>query len=134
MNRDRAEVIESADCGNSPKNTFVQRIAIALETDEADPETFDPSVTWETSAIDQITGRTDFLHAIAARPMPMKVVIEHAISHGRVGAASGETIMANGDRRRFSHVLAFTNSRAKIVASLKSVERCTKLTQLFETP
>ena len=83
MSRERAEIIESADCGNSPKNAFVQTIAIALETGEADPESFAPTVTWDTSA-------------------------------------TGETIMANGHRRRFSHVLTFTNNKATTVATLKS--------------
>ncbi|KEJ95999.1 hypothetical protein SAMN05444149_102356 [Pseudosulfitobacter pseudonitzschiae] len=120
MKKERTEIIKSADCGNSPKNAFVQAIAIALETGEADPESFAPTVTWDTSATDRIEGRTALIEAIEARSVPTKVVIEHAISHGRVGAATGETIMANGHRRRFSHVLTFTNSKATTVATLKS--------------
>jgi len=116
----QTEIMGSPDCGNSPKNAFVQSIAIALETGVADPDSFDTAVTWQRTASGQITGQAPLLEAISAKRTPIKVVVEHAIAHGRVGAASGETVMADGERRRFSHVLVFTNTRADCVAIIKS--------------
>ena len=40
------KIEESRDCGNSPKNSFVQTVAIALETGEALPEAFSDAVVW----------------------------------------------------------------------------------------
>ena len=110
----------SADCGNSPKNAVVQAIAIALESGMAEAESFDPSVTWERASGGRITGRAALLDTLAAAQPPKVLVVEHAISHGKVGAASGQAIMADGERRRFSHVLEFKNNQAKAVASIKS--------------
>lgn len=81
-------IIRSPDCGNSPKNGFVEDIAIALETGICDPETFDPAVTWESTSTRQIVGRTAVLEALSTEHAPAKVIVEYAISHGRVGAAS----------------------------------------------
>ncbi|WP_306110300.1 MULTISPECIES: hypothetical protein [unclassified Roseovarius] len=115
-------VIRSPDCGNSPKNRFVEDIAIALETGIFDPEAFDPAVTWETSSTRRIVGRTAVLEALPAERAPAKVIVEHAISHGRVGAASGEVIRANGETSRFCHVLEFTSLRANHVERVKSYD------------
>ncbi len=122
MTASPTEIIGSPDCGNSPKNAVVQSIAIALETGVAAPESFDPAVTWERTACGHITGHAALLEAVSAGRKPATVVVEHAISHGRIGAASGETIMADGERRRFSHFLEFTNNRAKSVATIKSYD------------
>lgn len=110
----------SADCGNSPKNAFVQTIAIALETGMVEAESFDPCVTWERASGRRIAGRAALVEALSAVRPPKELVVEHAISHGKVGAASGQAIMAEGERRRFSHVLEFKNNQAKAVASIKS--------------
>ena len=115
-------IIRSPDCGNSPKNGFVEDIAIALETGIYDLEAFDPAVIWSTSFTRQIVGRTAVLEALSPERTPAKVIVEHTISHGRVGAASGEVIRANGETSRFCHVLEFTSFRANRVARVKSYD------------
>lgn len=110
----------SKDCGNSPKNRFVQKIALALEAGEARSEDFSEDVVWECSAEEQIIGRDALLRAIAAKVSPAAITVEHAISHGKVGAASGHATLGTGERRRFSHVLEFTNAKASCVSAIKS--------------
>jgi hypothetical protein len=114
------KVLGSKDCGNSPKNRFVQDVAVALESGKAEPENFSLEVTWDQLSAEQIMGRPAVLKKLAARVEPATIVIEHAISHGKVGAANGEVILGNGHRRRFSHVLEFTNHKANCVAAIKS--------------
>lgn len=110
----------SKDCGNSPKNTFVQEIAIALESGEVNLENFSEVVIWERSAGERITGRSALANALMVQTAPAAITVDHAISHGRAGAASGEVTLANGEGRRFSHVLEFTNAKANCVSRIKS--------------
>lgn len=110
----------SKDCGNSPKNKFVQKMAIALETGEVELEDFSDDVVWERSVGLSVTGRDALTVELAARPAPAALTIEHAISHGKVGTASGEVTLASGERRRFSHVLEFTSVKANCVSVIKS--------------
>lgn len=114
------EIHGSKDCGNSPKNTFVQKIAIALEGGEAKLENFSEDVIWERSAEVQVTGRSALAKALMAQAAPTVITVYHAISHGKAGAASGEVTLANGEGRRFSHVLEFTNAKANCVSRIRS--------------
>ena len=110
----------SKDCGNSPKNKFVQDVAVALECGDAVSSAFSEDVIWETRSKEPISGKDAVCKDLEARPKPASVVIEHAISHGKVGAASGEVTFMNGDTRRFCHVFEFTNAKANCVAVVRS--------------
>lgn len=114
------EIIWSADCGNSPKNAFVQDIAIALETGVASAGIFDPEVTWIRSSTEAVEGQAAVLQALSSIRLPMKIWVEHAISHGKVGMASGERTLTDGLKRSFCHVFEFTNSKASRVVSIKT--------------
>ena len=114
------KVQESKDCGNSPKNRFVQDVAIALETGLLQPEMIASNVACHGIADSPIEGLQQLERYLADRATPAAIVINHAISHGKVGAASGETTLANGHKRRFSHILEFTNTKANCVASIDS--------------
>lgn len=114
------EIIGSADCGNSPKNAFVQDIAIALETGVASVEIFDPEVTWIRSSAETVEGQAAILQALSSIRSPMKILVEYAISHGKVGMASGEITLTDGLKRSFCHVFEFTNSKARSVVSIKT--------------
>lgn len=114
------EIRGSKDCGNSPKNKFVQDVIVALEIGKATPEDFSEYVIWEGISEEPINGRTALFQELAERATPIAVNVEHAISHGKVGAANGEIILGNGHRRRFSHVLEFTSAKANRVAVIKT--------------
>lgn len=58
------EIIGSADCGNSPKNAFVQDVAIALETGVASTKIFDPEVTWTQTSTETVEGQAAVLQAL----------------------------------------------------------------------
>jgi hypothetical protein len=110
----------SRDCGNSPKNTFVQDVAVLLEAGPDCPDCLGEDVVWQGAADGEIEGRSAVKAWLARRPKPSRIVVEHAISHGRVGAASGEAVFEDGSVRRFSHVLEFTSVKANRVARIKS--------------
>lgn len=114
------KVLGSRDCGNSPKNRFVQDLAVSMECGEPMPEAFSDEVIWEHSPAKSTLGKNVVLADLAARPKPDFIAISHAISHGKVGAASGEVTFPDGNRRRFCHVFEFTNNKADRVAVVRS--------------
>ena len=114
------QIQECRDCGNSPKNKFVQDVAISLEVGEVKSNVLDNDVVWYGKTDKPIEGIKSVEEQLADQTKPSAIVIEHAISHGKVGAASGEVTLANGRKRRFSHVFEFTNTKAKCVASINS--------------
>lgn len=110
----------SRDCGNSPKNRFVQDAAIALECGEAEAAIFGEDVAWELPSSEWITGREAVLAQVGSQPRPASLVVHHAISHGKVGAASGEVTLADGQIRRFCHVFEFTSAKGDRIAAVRS--------------
>lgn len=110
----------SGDCGNSPKNKFVQDAAIEIESGRIVPAHFSENVIWERSTEPPVRGRQALIPALATRTKPVAITVDHAISHGKTGAASGEVTLPNGEKRRFSHVFEFTNAKAVCVAVIKS--------------
>jgi len=114
------KILGSRDCGNSPKNRFVQDLAVSMECGNPIPEAFDEKVIWEQSSASQMQGKKGLLADLSARPKPATITISHAISHGKVGAASGEVTLPDGNRRRFCHVFEFTNNKANCVAGVRS--------------
>lgn len=115
-----AQVQGSKDWGNSPKNKFVQDVAVSRECGDVVPSAFSEDMIWEYPPKGPILGRKAVIEALGARPKPSTVVVQHAISHGKVGAASGEVAFTNGDLRRFCHVFEFTNAKANCVATVRS--------------
>ena len=92
----------SKDCGNSPKNAFVQEVAVALESGDRPEGMF--------------ARGTD----LPRRDPPEEIVIDHAIAHGKVGAASGVSRMPGGAERRFAYVVEFTSAKAAQVARVQA--------------
>ncbi|MBL4918676.1 hypothetical protein [Szabonella alba] len=114
------EINLGQDCGNSPKNRFVQTLAIAMETGQMTPDDLRDDVTWHRPSAQPVSGRDEVLEELSRRDAPASLCVEHAISHGRTGAACGVTVLKNGDRRHFSHFFEFTNTKASRVAAIKS--------------
>ena len=114
------EIQGSKDCGNSPKNKTVQDIAIGLAVGDIAPDLIDDDVVWQPTDSEAVSGRETLMKSLADQPVPQSVTVDHAVSHGKVGAASGEIVLANGHRRRFCHVIEFTSAKAAYVAAIKS--------------
>ena len=110
----------SKDCGNSPKNQFVQDVAVALETGEFSADQFGDDSLWYKESDQPLRGKSAIADALSGDEKPTVVTVEHAISHGKVGAASGETTLKSGKVRRFSHVFEFTTTKGNAVAVVKS--------------
>jgi len=110
----------SKDCGNSPKNLFAQDVAIALETGQIPSGMLSDDVVWRGLTARTLEGIDAVRQVLSKRPVVKALVIDHAISHGKVAMANGITTLADGTSRRFSHVLDFTNAKGNCVATITS--------------
>ena len=108
------------DCGNSPKNLFVKTVAVALVSGEFIPEAFAEGALWRHQS-GVIEGRPAIGEWLAQQPKPDEITIAHAISHGRVGAASGALVL-DGQAYRFAFVFEFTNTKGNVVSRIESYE------------
>lgn len=114
------KIVESKDCGNSPKNKLVQDAAIGLAIGELDEAMVADNVIWHDVDDESFEGMAAFKERLNKRTPPSAVIVEHAISHGKVGAVSGITKDANGGETRFCHILEFTNSKGNVIAKIRS--------------
>ncbi len=88
------KVIRSGECGNSPKNAFVEDFVIALFSG-------DEISHW-------VTG--DFLLPAINREGISALTVSHAISHGRIGACNGVLTSTEG-ALGFAVMLEFANTK-----------------------
>ncbi len=114
------EIVGSKDCGNSPRNQFAQEIAVALETGRIASGMLSNAVIWNRPLAEPLNDAAEVEHALEHCAALDSVTVEHAISHGRTGMASGESLLSDGTRRRFCHVFEYTNTKGNCVAVIKS--------------
>lgn len=110
----------SGDCGNSPKNKLAQDIAVGVETGALAADLLDADVVWHPASGKPVEGADAVLDAIGKVKAPKVVQVEHAISHGKVGAANGTSTASDGTARGFAHVIGFTSTSAKKIAEIRS--------------
>jgi hypothetical protein len=116
------KVRKSKDCGNSPKNLLVQSLAIAIE--KGDPAGFSAcvgdEVLWSYPGCPVARGVAEASSRLHDQRTRMPVEIEHAISHGRSGAAHGAVKFASGAEVRFCHFMEFTSIRGDRIGRISS--------------
>lgn len=109
-----------ADCQNSPKNQWVQELAIALEDGSAARESLSDTVEWHGLSEGFLKGPDAVTQQLHQHPKPERIRVIQAISHGKVGMAHGETQFNDGKIRRFCHVFEFTNTKATALALIRT--------------
>ena len=119
-----ARINISADCGNSPKNTLVQQVSIALALSDAalllDSVTDD--IFWEVVGEGTINTKQGLAEALG-RVEPDQVAeltIEHVVTHGRAGAVNGSIILMDGAARAFCDVHEFSGAKGTHVKAITS--------------
>ena len=110
-------ITRSGMCGNSPKNQLVEELAIALIM--GDQEKVKQWLTEQATI--RLIGDSSFTngHADAAAVDDVKqITIEHAISHGKIGAASGTWSTGDGSTFAFSDQYEFSSAKGTQVSSV----------------
>ena len=117
-------VIVSKDCGNSPKNLFLQQLTIAFA--KADIEfilkNVMDDVRWNIIGDKLIEGKDGFaeaLHQVKSDHVE-ELTIHHIATHGKTGAVDGTKTFSNGKMRAFCDMYEFSNAKATAVREIIS--------------
>ena len=112
------KVLESKDCGNSPKNLFVQEMAVSFETGDLAPDSATEELVFHDRSGEIGINLTNPFPWLVDRAAPVEVHVLHASAHGRTGAANGVSTLEDGAKHPFSYVFEFKNTTAKCVAAV----------------
>lgn len=114
------KILLSGDCGNSPKNAFAEQAAIAILIGD-ESRLFD-LLTEDCTAVvagERTKGRglaVELVSTVIGRPD--EITIDHAITHGRVGAVNG-TYRTETTNKGFALVFEFANSKPNCIAGIR---------------
>lgn len=118
------KVIVSKDCGNSPKNIFVEKLVIAIA--KGDSKFMFASITddiqWNFVGGRLIEGRENFVEAFEQmkKNKILELSIDHIATHGKTGAADGEIKMGSGKTFGFCDVFEFNGAKATGIRAITS--------------
>ena len=118
------KIVISEDCGNSPKNTFVQKLTIALASADAkfilDNVTDD--IHWNIVGDELIQGKDNIARALGQRKNDQAAMlkIQHIATHGKAGTVNGTRTSKKGKTLGFCNVYEFKDSRASSVKEITS--------------
>jgi hypothetical protein len=118
------KVIVGEDCGNSPKNTFLQELTIAFAKGDAKfiLGRVTEDVRWNIVGDRLIHGKDDFAKALEQRKnnKAVELTIHHITTHGKTGAADGTTKLKNGKILAFCDVYEFGDTKGSSVKEITS--------------
>ncbi|MEK3904342.1 hypothetical protein [Paenibacillus sp. FSL R7-0179] len=114
------EIQLSGMCGNSPKNKLAEDLAVALIT--GDTKTLTHLLSGDASV--ELVGSERYplsavLQGEASVPELTLLTIEHAISHGKIAAVSGNWMTRGGIRFAFSDHYSFATTKGTEVAAAR---------------
>ena len=118
------KVITSEDCGNSPKNIFIQDLTIAFAKDDfkfiLDNVTND--IRWNIVSDTLIQGKDNFAKALEKMKSDkaVQLTLHHVATHGKAGAVNGTRKMKNGKTNAFCNVYEFSNTKGTAVKEITS--------------
>ena len=121
------KIRRSGDCGNSPKNVFVEDLTIALA--KRDARALDAKLTndvrWTLAGGSTVHGKPALNEALAGGEPIARLTIAHVVTHGRAGAVNGTLEDAQGRIRDFCNVYEFGSAKGDSVGAITAylVER-----------
>jgi hypothetical protein len=106
-------VIVSEDCGNSPKNIFLQDFTIAFAKVDAgfllDSVTDD--IRWDIIGGKHYEGKDDFAAALEKMDEVAEIIIQRVLTHGKAGAVDGLMRTKSGKTIAFCDVVEFGSAK-----------------------
>jgi len=118
------KIIANEDCGNSPKNIFVQNMTIAFA--QGDTELLLNSVTddirWNMVGGKVVEGKVAFAKALAqhAKHKALELSVGHVMTHGIAGAVNGVLKFKGGVSQAFCDVYEFNGVKGTIIKEITS--------------
>jgi hypothetical protein len=116
--------IVSGDCGNSPKNLFLQKLTIAFASGDNQfiLASVAADICWEITGQRVIQGIDDFVRKLERlrEEQTLELTIQHVVTHGKAGAVNGIRQLGNGKKIAFCDVYEFTGARGDCVREITS--------------
>jgi hypothetical protein len=116
-------VIIGEDCGNSPKNIFVQEITIALAKGDLQSvlNRVTDDIRWSVVGDRVIEGGDRFAEALQEKKndKALELNIDHVATHGKTGAVDGRIRFKN-KTLAFCHVCGFSNAKGDAIKEITS--------------
>ena len=118
------KVIISEDCGNSPKNIFLQKLTIAFAKGDSrfilDSVTDD--IRWEIVGDRLIDGKEHLSEALQKMKNnnAVELTIHHVATHGKAGAVDGKIKRKDGSLHAFCDVYDFQGAKAILIRAITS--------------
>jgi hypothetical protein len=116
------KIIIGEDCGNSPKNIFIQKFTIAFA--QMDTKFLVGNVTddiqWNIVGDRLIRGKDDFAGALLGMKSAKEITILHIATHGKSGAADGNLKFISGRTFGFCDVYEYNNAKGDKIKAITS--------------
>jgi hypothetical protein len=114
----------SEDCGNSPKNTLLQNMAIAFARGDVDfiLSVVTDDIRWDIVGDRVIQGKGDLDEALRRAPggEAAELTVLHVATHGKAGAVNGTLKTVNGTTIAFCDVVEFGNAKGTNLKEITS--------------
>ena len=117
------KIIRSEDCGNSPKNKFVENIEIAIAKNDTKflMSVIDPDIHWHIIGQKSAQGTNEFLETLTKFFQPSEIAeifISHVMTHGKAGSVNGSRKHKNGKVFEFCTVYEFSNAKGTSIKEI----------------
>jgi len=117
-------VIVTKDCGNSPKNMFLEKLTVAFAKGGTKLilGSVADDIRWDTVGGGLVQGKDDFVEALKRMKtnQVVELTIYHVVTHGKAGAVNGTTKLKNGSTRAFCDVYEFSGAKGTTVKEITS--------------
>ncbi|MEW5988406.1 MAG: nuclear transport factor 2 family protein [Chloroflexota bacterium] len=118
------KVNTSADCGNSPKNLFLQKVTIAFATGDVQTvlNAVADDIALEIIGEGMVQGKDEFAKTLKRLTIKTatELTIDHVVSHGKAGAVNGTIERNKGTSLSFCNVYEFTGAKGDCVKKILS--------------
>lgn len=116
------KIIVSEDCGNSPKNIFIEKLTAAFAKRDVKfilGKVAD-EIRWNIVGEKLIEGKDNFAAALERMKAEKvaELTIRHITTHGKAGAVDGTAILEDGKIRAFCDVYEFNGAKAIAVREI----------------
>lgn len=114
----------SAICGNAPKKEFLKEINIAFAKGDTDflVESVIDNFGWNIIGDKKIEGKINFSEELERMKTQevVELILDHVLTHGKEGAASGIMKMQNAKAYAFSDFYEFSGAKGIKIKSITS--------------
>jgi ketosteroid isomerase-like protein len=117
-------IIIGQDCGNSPKNVFLEHVTAAFAKNDSAflLSRVTDDITWNIVGSEKISGKPAFDAALGRvnSVETLELNIKHVSSHGKAGAVDGVRTMADGKTFAFAFIYVFSSVKYTLIKEITS--------------